>query len=133
MSEEHKTERTRSWQAASPAACCSVLSLSSRRQQLNISCLHGEAHNPRVTEPLRLRGGQLEPEGAGGTQSLKDTQQQLPARGQPTGTNRRPQVPKDGNPPETSGKTLDGELEHEIATHSLPSCPFIFTTGSRLR
>ena len=81
MSEEHKTERTRSWQAASPAACCSVLSLSSRRQQLNISRLHGEARNPRVTEPLGLQGGQLEPEGAGGTQSLKDTQQQLPARG----------------------------------------------------
>lgn len=125
MSEEHKTERTRSWQAASPAACGSELSLSSLRQQLSISRLHGEACNPRVTELLRLGGGQLEPEGAGGSQSLKDTQQQLPAQGQATGTNRRPQVPNDGNPTETSGKTLDGELEHEM-----PHTPFLLVLSS---
>ena len=71
MSEEHKTERTRSWQAASPAACGSALSLSSPRQQLSISRLHGEACNPRVTEPLRLGGGQLEPEGTRGNPVLK--------------------------------------------------------------
>ena len=132
MSEEHKTERTRSWQAASPAACCSVLSLSSRQQQLSVSRLHSEGcyHRSQCLwaqgRPVRARGGWGNPVLKGHTAAVSGLRAAHRDLQEPTG-------PQRCEPPETAGKTLDGELTHKMPYTPRPFCPLIFTTGSRVR
>lgn len=130
MSEKHKTERPRRWQAASPSARCSALSLSSRPQQLSISCLHGEdcSHRP---QRLRAPGRPVRARGSGKTQSSKDTRQQLRAACR---DDRCPQVPREGNPQRLLERPFIESWHTKC--HILPillSCPLFFTTGSRIR
>lgn len=117
MSEEHKTERTRSWQAASPAACCSVLSLSSRRQQLSVSRLHSVDCYHR-SQSLWAQGRPLRARGGWGNPVLKGHTAAVSALRAAHGDLQEPTGPKRREPLETAGKSLDGELAHKNATHS---------------
>lgn len=118
MSEEHKTERTRSWQAASPAACGSAQPVIPFDNNSAYLGLHGGPCNPRVTEPLRL-GEPARTRRDQGSPVLKGHTAAVVSRG-------RPQGPTGGHRSQTMG-TLQRLLERPLMEswntkcHTLPS------------
>lgn len=120
MREEHKTGGTRSWPPASPARRDSALSLSPRRGP--------PSHVAKPLGPEEAIRGQRAP---GGTRSSKDPTQPPLAEGSPRGGGGVDggQRVKRWAPPETSGKTLYGELGHKTPPAPHPSPPINLSTG----
>lgn len=125
MSEEHKTERTRNWQPASPAMRCSVLSLSPR-QQLSVSCLHGEDHRHRWRS-LWAQGRLFS--ARGDLADLLRTQINCCWLRTAHGGQWGPKGPKRWDPPRNFWKDPLGRAGMQNATHSPSFSSFNLSTG----